>query len=278
MISNDFERIILINMSEFEPGFVPLDEAISERARFAVTLPEFVNTDNIGVNLRGLERLANMGGIAHVRVDTVEGDVSQFVPIIVGVNKDGTAIAGKAGVKTSVPTYTLDLEHLGSLSGWTPKFLPHATDWINTRVTVNTNEVKNRIKDDSKWKNGVHSTEAWAYHLNKSVKEGVTDQGIKHLTLELSKFSWGEAAIQYGLLGFFETQSTNPTWENLIFKYSILWSIMNFWSIRRAERNGENYRLSAFIGPQLDRALILKLMSTRTTLVKDFSSKPTQNH
>ncbi len=261
-------------MPEFEQGYVPLEYAQSTRARFVVHLPEFVNTDQIGVNLRGLDRLCRIGGIGHVRVTSSEGETTQFVPTVVGISKNGEAIASKTGVRTSIPTFTVDSEKERPGLDSFPSALPHAASWINTTININTNEVANRIQDDSKWKHGVHSTEAWAYHLNQAVRQGVTDSALKHLTMGLSKINWGETAFQYGLMGFFESQNGNPTLESGIFRYFFVGGFLNMLAYVRSRGYGEDFRISAFYGPQLDRALILKLMSARTTLVKDFSSTP----
>lgn len=257
-------------MSEIKKGYVPLDQVQSSRARFVVTLPEFVDKNQIGVNLKGLDRMCKLGGISHIKVVTTEGDTSQFVPTIVGVSKNGEAIAGKTGVKTSVPTFTVESEKSrqgldGSLFG-----LPHAASWINTTVNINTNEVADRIKDDPKWDHGVNSSNAWAYHLNEAVKKGVTETGFNHLAMGLSKTNWGSTAFQYGLMGFFESQIANPTLESGLFRLFFVGGFHNMMSYIRSRGYGEEFRLSAFYGPQLDRALLLKLLSTQTTIVKGF--------
>lgn len=254
-------------MIEYPNGYRPLDSARTLWTRFNVSLPGLVDQRQIGVNVRGIEKLCRIGGINHLRVvSNNDGNTSQFVPTIVGFSQSGEAMASKTGVRSDVPTFDVDSERQRSAS---LDFLPHAATWINTTVVLNTAEIANRIKNNQD--GGIRSPEAWADHINKAVKKGISSAGVKHLTLGLNKYNAVEVASQYAIIGFIEAQ--NPSVSSAIFKVFLVGGFLNMLAYFRTRGmgRGEEFRMSAFFGPQLDRALVLKLASQRTTLVKGFA-------
>lgn len=160
-------------------------------------------------------------------------------------------------MKTSVPPYTVDSrENSGSIL---------ANRWVNGLIKINTDEIANRILSESGWNNGVNMPDAWAYHLNKSVKSGIEDIGTKHLVLGVNKTD---------LFGIFIAVASIASSYYPLFGYGF-WLVMHNGIAPYMSRNSEGFRKSLFLtGPQLDRALLLKLISSRSTLVKSIMVAP----
>lgn len=246
-------------MIENKDVFVPFEYAQTRRLRNAVTLPEYVNTEKILVNLTGIHRLCNIGGIRHLRIQSINGDVTKEIPTIVGFNQNGEAFAGKVNAKESVPEYE-------STSETSDKAYYHATRWTNTTITLNTAEISKRITDNDKWKKGTRDTDAWSFHLNKDIKKGITKEGARHLTIGLNTTNWVNTAIQYGFMAVFETIK-GPTIEGAALRVVAMSALLNTLNYFMAY-DKKDFRFSFFYGPQPDRALWLYLNSIPLTLVK----------
>jgi len=246
-------------MIENKNVFVPFEYAQTGRLRNAVTLPEYVNTENILVNLTGIHRLCNIGGIRHLRIQSINGDVTKEIPTIVGFNQNGEAFAGKVNAKESVPEY----ESTSKTSG---EVHYHATSWTNTTITLNTAEISKRITDNENWEKGTRDTKAWSFHLNKDIKKGITKEGARHLTIGLNTSNWINTAFQYGMMAVFETMS-GPTVERAAFRVVFISALLNTLNFVMAHEK-KDFRFSLFYGPQPDRAMWLYLNSIPLTLVK----------
>lgn len=246
-------------MSEVKKDYTPLPELESPKFRFAVTLPNFVDPRSIGINLKRVGLLCRLGGIGHLRVENLtDQDTSSYVPIIAGFDAKGNAYAAKTGLKTSVPPYAVD-SHAdgGSLL---------ATRWVNGVIKINTDETANRILSEPRWNNGVNTPDAWAYHLNRSIRGGIEDIGTKHLVLGVNKTDLFYELFVVAQIVLNKIVLNNPL---IIYGSWCLWFnvVMPLAYV--------NFRRSLFIyGPQLDRALLLRLISSRSTLVKSIMVPP----
>lgn len=76
-------------MSRQERGFVPIDEANSERLRFNLDLPHYLDRTRIRANPGRTESMMKLGGISHLRVDTFEADRVTSSPLIIGQSSEG---------------------------------------------------------------------------------------------------------------------------------------------------------------------------------------------
>lgn len=216
--------------------------------------------------------MCRFGGISHLRVvGNTEGDVSKFTPTIVGFNAQGDAYAGRKGESVSVPTFDSFMQDDDkTVEGSVTK--PHSASWTNATINLNINEISERIRKEEKWQRGVYSTDAWAYHINRSVKKGVVDAGVKHLAIGLNGWNWGSALFQYGTMGVWEGIVDHPpTLQSVFFRVFFVSGVCNAWDYVRFRNSEYGFRWSAFYGPQLDRALLLKLFSGRAPLVKTIS-------
>ncbi len=264
-------------MSEFKKGFTPIEYANTYRTRFAIPVPEYIKPEKIGVNLGGLTTLMRVGGISHLRVaGQTDGDTSRFTPTIVGYDSQGNAYAGKKGERVTFPESSISTDEANPNLD-SSLFRPHSVTWKNIVINLNINEMAERIRQEDKWDRGVYSTEAWASHLDKDIREGVTDAGLKHLTLGLSKLNWGATVFQYGMMAFWEAQNTQPSLQGMAFRLSFVPQILNLWDYFRYGTKDDGLRWSLFYGPQLDRAILLKIISSRANLVMASSEKPKDN-
>lgn len=260
-------------MSEFKKGFVPIEYANTDRMRFVIPFPEYVKPQQIGVNLSGLERLLRIGGIGRLRVaEQTEGETTRFTPTVVGYNSQGNAYAGKKGTLTFVPEFTTS-PNLDA-----PVSRLHFATWTNAVINLNINEMAQRIRQEDRWTRGVRSTEAWAHHLDEALRKGVRDIGIRHLTLGLNKIDWLYIALQYAQMGTLATFTRFPSVEIMAFSILFGSGCINLIGCNVFRNTDYGSRWSVIIGPQLDRALLLKILSSRTNLVMASSNNPTDSN
>src|SRR5437773_240279 len=137
-------------MIEIKNGYIPITEISSPKVSINLNLPPWIDPDKIGLNLNRLETFCRIGGIGHLIIAGVTGEeTSSTVPMIVGMNEQGGAYAGKAEAKVA----SIHSE------SFTPDFqgIPHANIWANGKVNINLDEMKQRISNEKRWKEGVHS-------------------------------------------------------------------------------------------------------------------------
>lgn len=240
-------------MPEVKKDYIPLPELESPSFRFAVTLPNFVDPRSFGINLKRVGLLCRLGGIGHLRVVSLtEQETSSYVPTIAGFDAQGNAYAAKTGLKTSTPLYTVDSrENSDGIL---------AQKWVNGVIKINIDETANRILSETRWSNGVNMPDAWAYHLNRSIRGGIEDIGIKHLVIGFNKMD---------LVSNFIVIASIASGNNALLGY-VPWLFWFNVVMPYAMRTYGDFRRSLFLsGPQLDRALLLKLISSRSTLVKN---------
>lgn len=255
-------------MSSVERGFVPITEAQSERVRIDIDLPPFIDKGRIGVNLRNIHLLCQIGGIGHLRIVGVDdAETSSAVPTVLGFDSQGTAYAGKTGTKVNTP-----IQEGRSLQDMDRSASVHSMVWAHTLIAVNMEEVANRINRDKRWAEGMRSAEAWSHYLNRGVKEGLSQQSTRHLILNLStrdKLFTGT----FVALAIFES-ALDP--NTLPFPYPID-AIIHYFTIAsgfnsiphfRFGKSDRNVRYSFFSGPELDRALLLKIMAKTKRVIK----------
>lgn len=251
-------------MPEVKKDYVPLAELESPKLRFVTPLPSFVDPRSIGINLDGVTLFCRLGGISHLRVEgQTSQETSSFVPTIVGFDTQGSAYAAKTGMQTSIPTYTVD-----SLPDRGSGLTSLGSRWVNGVVKINVDETANKILSETRWRNSVNSSDAWSYHLNRILKGGIVDIGTKHLVLGASRRDYlMELFPVSSILYSFLTES-NPLVP--LATYGIWYFVINVLHAHsRVNINHEGWRQSLLLhGPQLDRALLLKLISFKSTLIR----------
>lgn len=253
-----------------ERGFVPIADAQSERLIIKIPFPEFVEDQKIGVNVREIHRLCQIGGIRKIAVIGIDDlDTSRSEPQILGINEQGSAYMGKAVSKTEPPVSLSD-------SGYTEGYY-HTERWTNAVIAVDMNALKERIVHDRRWPEGVRSPSAWSHYLNKGIKDGISNEGTLHL-LSLSpkvRLAFFTTAVGLDVSGiglpFISTHHPHfPEVSETVLRYfvsSSLWNIVDrVFSGGTIRDNKVRYTL--FYGPEVDRAILLKILTKTRTLVK----------
>ena len=262
-----------------ERKFVPMPEANTSRLRTTATLP-FQLQEEVGLNIKRLHAICQVAGFRHLRIQNdPQGETSQAVPQVVGVDHDGTAIAGKAKIKrasTFQAAYSPSPEY---------ELLWKQARWQNLTISLNTEEMKQRIllSDEN-----VRNPERWGEEINGVLKKAVIKEGVHHL---VNDFKWYEKLLTlFGFAVFFSDEIVNALAGNLepktivpriAFSYALFGTLMTglhsfLWG---AERQGGGRRISLFYGLELDRAIALAVLTYTQRLAKgiteDSKSKET---
>lgn len=264
-------------MSHIERKFVPLPDVESEKVRFAVKLPDYIDPHKIGVNVSGIERLCRIGGIKHLRVEG-SYDKQQHAngASVMGVTGSGAAyMGGIASAESSL------YEESGEESD--PMYAPWFGRWINGKITVDMQGVANKLGENNRWTGGVRSVNGWTHHLNKAVKRGIVNIGTEHLVYGMTKSELAICAFvnAYAFLNAAAASpsavlsgdynphvpSVNEVAQSLIFM-SLFMTLVAKYYVFREELKDKDMHWSLIFGPQIDRALLLQGAARTTRLVK----------
>lgn len=183
-------------------GFVPVPETRefeSEHFRWDVNFPEYVPEEQIGVNIGRIERLARLGGIEHTRISCKIGEITSHEVEIVGVQDDGTAIAGKSGKADKASLSETVVEGRKRDSSFGIGFPEY--EWGDAQVKINTVEIANRIMKND-W--DLRHPTSWTHHLNKGIAKGLRAAGKEQLYDGLSSDDRGFGYLYLVGLPLFE--------------------------------------------------------------------------
>lgn len=255
-------------MLEKEVDFVPVSSLNipAERVFFAGNFPEWLDLDKIALNLKRTQTICNLGGIGTLIIwGSNEEETSKSIPQIAGFNASGEAYASKAATATQAPTFN-------TRTGTPNSETSHPFRQIVAGITLNNNEIVQRIQNNRGSQGDVRSTDAWVHYINKSLGRGLENIGVKYLVAGLNRGDILETVIDYtlpipiiaGVYGFKlvgESNSPDFTTPYLFYYGGSLFST----SLRRVLNHG---RLSLFYGPQLDRAAMLVALTRTSKLVK----------
>ena len=256
-------------MSRIEKGFYPLSKIEEEEMpnlKFDLNLPEYVDKDRIGINLKGIYQMCRVGGIRTLYVAGQSGETSSYTPTIVGRSEDGTGYAGKTGIAKKVPTYSSSYEKATGN-------LPFQAKWIDAQVQLNLTEMSDRIQV-------VRSTREWSGELNEALRNGISENGQSHLLFgpdSIDKLRFGVAMGVGAIVG---SDESLPSGVGSAVGIAIVNAFFNVGDNRRywreqAWQSGESdpFRWSFFNGIQLDRVAALRGLAKVRTLVKELPEK-----
>jgi hypothetical protein len=265
-------------MSEV-PKYVPLNELDgvdpAPGVEFNGVIPEnYVDASQIVIKLRGVHKRMRTGGIRSLRVVGVSGDVSRFVPHIVGMDGKGGALAGLTRVATKVPSSTA--ESFFGAGG-----ASRNARWIDATVKVNMDEASERVLSQKK-PGGIRSAEAWAIELDKAVRSGIREAGTAHLIFDTPRLERKDIArevlLPFAGIGILSlVGGTVPDLERLPVLYEFFNAGFNIGQFRRDSERGvkheDGFHFSLFFGPQIDRAAWLTLRTRTGQLIKALQKK-----
>jgi hypothetical protein len=176
-----------------EKGLMPVSELegySDGRFKWEVSLPEFVPTSSIGINVHRIERLAQVGGVGHVLVDMKDGDSTSYQGGVDSVGVDGSATASMRVAKHAA---SLSNAEVSPFTNNNSPLISYAEyKWGNGHITINATELGNRIND----KDSLRSPEPWSRLLNKAILHGLTQASREQLLGDVpifSKFTFGLA-------------------------------------------------------------------------------------
>jgi hypothetical protein len=271
-------------MNKYERGFRPLaeiEEAKLPDIKMDLSLPEWVDKERIGINLRGIYTMCKAGGIEKLRVVTVSGEeTSGFVPTVVGMNPDGSAIAGKTGFKKKVDTHLpgrSNSEHRSTGIKLHDLYTGniYGREWIDASVILNRDEIEERILGSSD--RSLRSTENWASQINSAIKGGISEAGKNHVfyNVPVSEKTTaimamvGAILTESGLL--FEFHPRTPQISDILtsmFNFNILINAVESLATK-SKKPDKKYRYGFFLDLQIDKVLALSVMERTLTLAKE---------
>lgn len=146
--------------------FVPLaamGDLEQERVIWRANLPDYAPSENITINLDKLARLARLGGMESIRVESYVGDTTQIVPEVNSVDQHGVASASK---KASISkAKTLKTEVGGALD----IEVPYDYRWQLGKISLNIAEIDERVAQ----KGNLRDADAWSKELDKALRKGM---------------------------------------------------------------------------------------------------------
>lgn len=259
-------------MSSIEKGFSPLPkverEQPEDKIKILLNLPDYVDQDRIGVNLRDISKLCKLGGISQlIVVGKTDQDTSHVVPEVTGLNSDGSATVSKKIAKVTVPTFESSVDN----SAWHDKWI--SDRWINLEVNLNIDEIALRVSEKPE---GVHGIKNWSQELNKGFKTPIRESGSKNLLQGLETKDKDDLIELAGFVFVFDLFSAlrgahiSPGYVAQSFLFANLGRKICDVIYKRGN---PDYRFSIFPGPQIDRAIALGILSRTKTLVKDLHTE-----
>lgn len=179
-------------MSEFTP-LSELEGYDSGLISCRVTLPEYVPTGEIGLNVPRIERLAQIAGLDHLRIETKAGDTTAYQASVVGSDSQGNAYAGMSAVESKADIENASVHNPDGIHN-----LYYSYFWGDGKITVNTSEISDRIIKGRIEGGSLRSSRAWSCQLDKAVRAGIrqsaSDQLIGNVPVE-NGFSLGAITV-----------------------------------------------------------------------------------
>ncbi len=240
-----------------------MPDAQTSRLRTTVQLP-FQTEESIGLNVEKIQSLCQLSGFSHLRIQNQEDPkTSKSAVMPVGINSFNTAIGGKASIETE-PIYLeeTDLSH---------QAFRKQSRWFNLKISLNQEEMKQRMLLSKK---DLREATHWARDINQALTQGIVRAGVKQLFSGLSTEEKSTSAFVYGL-GLFNASSP----VGLVSYFATMALVSNYFQIYRFGgenfKEGSGHRYSLFLGPELDRALILLIIAHTQKLAKPVELKST---
>jgi len=262
-------------------ALTPISETYfrSERIRINLPFPSWVDVENIGIDLPKTVRLMNIGGINHLKLagETNE-ERTTTMPMGVGLNPDGSRLAGMGIAQEKVKSFSLETE-VGKR-----RHTFRNSEWAAATIHLNLEEVQRKIDEK---KGDLRKAETWTPHINEVLRSGIRKAGTEHLLTRFTSFqkffiflSSNNTFLSASQLSIIDILVRNqpkiPDAETLIFDLSfnfIIWTMLESALRGRDIGKGTGYRISLFPGYEIDRAAILQVMSRTNKLVAPISPK-----
>jgi hypothetical protein len=259
-------------MSKFERGYHPLSSVESletPRVAMKLNLPDYVNTDKIGVNVRGMHRMMKLGGINSLSVTGTSGERSSVTPVVVG-SDGGSALGAFVGKEVVVATFNTKSRRANP-----GRYIPAQAEWIDVDLKVNLDEITQRIENRKK---RLRDVNAWAHQLNNAISDGIASIGSRHVIGNYDLFQKATSVSLYGTTEMFgiagSVAAHQPIAGNAIGSYflgTLVGNVTtrNIYQKSRDQDDQNGFRWSLVYGPQVDRAVLLHGLAKSTRVVKE---------
>jgi hypothetical protein len=157
-----------------DPTYIPASELADTddpSLIWRVSLPDYAPAEQILVNVNRLGRLAWLGGMESLRVDSYVGDVTQMTPEVDAVDTQGTATATMKGSISKAET------HKTGVSGFNDPDVPYDYEWTRGKVSLNVAEIDERVAQ----KSTLRDPKEWSKQIDRALRTGVRESSWKSL-------------------------------------------------------------------------------------------------
>jgi hypothetical protein len=221
----------------------------------------------------------NLGGINHLKLagETDNGRTTTM-PMGVGLNPDGSRLAGMGIAQEKVKSFSLETE----VGKYRPSF--KNSEWAAATIHLNLEEVQRKIDEK---RGDLRKAETWAPHINEALRSGIRKAGTEHLLTGFTSWQkffiflvdFNNTLLTASHLSIVDLIARNqpkiPDAGTLILGLSfnfILWTMLESAFHGRDIGTGTGYRISLLPGYEIDRAAILQVMSRTNKLITPISS------
>ena len=246
----------------------------SDRLKIELPFPSWINEEEIRINTRRVEALMQLGGISRTRVVGYhERDAGASEVQIVGINSAGSALAGKSGLR-KIELYRTEADERSG-----QYHTLHNSDWMNLRLKVNMDAVGRKIIGNGA---NLKETGTWASEIDGILKTAIRNEGKKHLfalesnvqkifTIYINAISnylsYTHVYISIISRGTEAQTSDLGGLASQVAMNFALWTFMQS-AFNGFEQGGKGYRISMLPGFEIDRAMVLQVLSRRMKVVK----------
>jgi hypothetical protein len=226
-------------------NYIPLSEVDTKRVKTTLSLPYHIE-EEIGLDIKRTELLCQLGGIASI---TIRNDESRTTPVIVGITKDGNALAGFSATDSLAKFQNPNIS----------KNLPYSISWSRLDVSINIDEIRTKL---DKQKKDVKNPDNWSKVINNSLKDSIASASfqnlIKRRATDLGLSILINAPLTTGIIAYGYMTKDILAIFPLFLGLQIGEKISSI-SKYGFEKSGEGKRLSLSIMefPELDRKFVL---------------------
>ena len=251
-----------------ETEYQPITSANTDRLTVELDLP-FGLGNEIGLKVDQLRVLCQIAGFKHLLIKSPKKPrISKSIPTIVGINSHGESYAGLI-VSDTVPTAE---QEFGKINDH--RFLKNG-EWRDLRISLNLSEIQQRILLSEE---DVRIAENWVKELNQALTDAIIKAGLKHLLLTIEDKLNLYITICFWLSKLSRLLSGNSSKFLISMLYdAFLWNLLGSLNSGKEDfKNGEGYRMSIFLGIELDRAALLLFLAKSSVLVGEIEPDLTE--
>ena len=147
-------------------------------------MPDYAPAESVLVNVDRISRLAFLGGMESLRIDSYAGDTTQVIPETDSVYEKGIATASLKGVISRAETQKSDALTPGALE------VPEEYRWSRGTVSLNISEIDERVGT----KGHLRDPKEWSRQLDKALRAGIRESSWSSL-ISASRFKSMPAVI-----------------------------------------------------------------------------------